>query len=70
MTAAFDIFQIEPEGTVCWLGAAETLEEAKARILQLSASGRVGFVIMDQNTGNKLTVEIAVEQSDSRSKPD
>jgi hypothetical protein len=70
MTAAFDIFQMEPEGAVCWLGAAETLEEAKARIQQLSVSGKAGFVIMDQNTGNKLIVEVPRDKTVTHSTTD
>ena len=70
MTASFDIFQMEPEGAVCWLGAAETLEEAKARIQQLVAPGKAGFVIMDHNTGNKLVVEGNLRHPDNPSNPD
>jgi hypothetical protein len=70
MTASFDIFRMEPEGSVCWLGAAETLEEAKERIRQLAASGEAGFVILDQNTGNRLIVELSLHPSDNRSNPD
>jgi hypothetical protein len=70
MTASFDIFRMEPEGSVCWLGAAETLEEAKERIRQLAASGEAEFVILDQNTGNRLIVELSLDPSDIRSNPD
>jgi hypothetical protein len=70
MTAAFDIFRLEPEGTVCWLGAAESLEDANARIRQLAASGKVGFVILDQNTGNRLIVELPPDQADTGSSSD
>lgn len=70
MTASFDIFQMEPEGAVCWLGVADTLEEAKVRIQQLTAAGKSGFVIMDHATGNKLVVPGSQTHSNTRPKSD
>lgn len=57
MTATFDIFQMEPEGTVRWLEAAKSLEEAKSRVQELAAHTYGGYVILDQKTGNKLLIE-------------
>jgi hypothetical protein len=56
MTARFDIFRIETNGGVRWHQSAETLDEAKAQIQQLAALSPGQFLVLNQETGNKLIV--------------
>jgi hypothetical protein len=56
MTAPIDIFAVEPEG-VNWLGSAETLEDAKARVQELARRAPGEFVLLNQLTGKKLIVK-------------
>jgi hypothetical protein len=37
MTVRFDIFRLETNGGVLWLGSAESLENAKARVQEFGA---------------------------------
>jgi hypothetical protein len=56
MTAPFDIFAVETGG-VHWLGSAETLEGAKARIHELAQRSPGEFVLLNQQTGNKVVIK-------------
>jgi len=57
MTDPFDIFEVDAGNAVRWLGAAATLAETYAQIQRQEAwtSGR--YVVVDQKTGERLTVE-------------
>lgn len=57
MTAPIDIFAVESGGGVNWLGSAETLEDAKARIQELARSSPGEFVLLNHHTGKKLIVK-------------
>lgn len=56
MIYPFDIFQAETGGSVSWLEAAKTLEDAKARIQELALLSPGEYVVLNQNTGTKLVV--------------
>jgi hypothetical protein len=55
-TPSFDIFQNEPDGSVLWRGAAATLEEAKTRVQELTASTPGLYIILSRQTGSKLII--------------
>jgi hypothetical protein len=55
MIPPFDIFKVESSGHR-WMEAAPDLERAKARVRTLSASSPGEFLILNQVTGEKLSV--------------
>jgi hypothetical protein len=57
MTAPFDIFAVEHEG-VMWLGSAENLEAAKARVA-VRPPGE--YLLLDHHTGKKLIIKPGCE---------
>jgi len=58
MTLPFDIFQSETSGSVRWLEAVATLEEAKARVQELAVRSPCEFLIFSQKTGMKLSIKV------------
>jgi hypothetical protein len=58
MTVPFDIFQAESDGSVLWLESAATLEDAKARIQQLAVRSPGEYLLVNQETGNKLVIKL------------
>jgi hemerythrin superfamily protein len=52
----FDIFQIESGGSVRWLETVDSLEEVKARVQELGLLSPREYIILDQQTGNKLVI--------------
>jgi hypothetical protein len=50
-----DIFRIEPKG-VLWLESTVSVDEARARIQLLGAQKPGQYVVLNQTTGNKLTI--------------
>jgi hypothetical protein len=57
MTAPFDIFEKEKSGTVLWLGSAISMEDAQVRIQRHAASTSGEYLVLNQQTGNKLIVK-------------
>ena len=58
MIAQFDIFVIEPDGSLRWCEAAETLDSAKRRVREIAKSSRAGqFVIFNQQTGQRTLLD-------------
>jgi len=53
---SFDIFQNEDDGSVLWRGTVASLEEAKARVQELTASTPGRYIILSHQTGSKLIV--------------
>jgi hypothetical protein len=53
---SFDIFQNEADGSVLWRGTAASLEEAKARVQELTESTPGRYIILSRQTGSKLIV--------------
>jgi hypothetical protein len=58
MTVPFDIFRLETGGGVLWLGSAESLQNAKARVQEFGARPAVDYLILNQETGAKLIVRL------------
>jgi hypothetical protein len=52
----YDIFQNEPDGSVLWRGSAATLDEAKSRIEELTASVPGQYIILSRLNGSKVVV--------------
>jgi hypothetical protein len=57
MTAPFDIFRAESNGSVFWIGSAASVAEAKARIREQSTSSAGEFLLLNQETGSKLVIK-------------
>jgi len=58
-TPPFDIFRTETMG-VLWLESAATLEDAKARVQELAVRSPGEYLLLNQVTGNKLTIKLDV----------
>jgi hypothetical protein len=56
MIPPFDIFKVEGSG-LRWMEAAPDLERAKARVRVLSASSPGEYTILNQITGEKITIQ-------------
>ena len=56
LSAPFNIFKQQPDGNAYWIAAAEDLESAKARVLDLLESFPGQYVIVDNATGEKTFV--------------
>jgi hypothetical protein len=52
-----DIFRVEPKG-VLWLESLASVDEAQARIRQIGLQNPGEYVLLNQTTGNKLTIKI------------
>jgi hypothetical protein len=57
MIQPFDIFRIEKDGGLVWVGTAETMDAAKARARAECASKAGDFWIVSLKTGNKLELK-------------
>jgi hypothetical protein len=58
MTALFDIFEVESNGSVLWIGSAETIADAKARIRENSMRSPRQYFLFNQTTGSKLVINL------------
>jgi DNA-binding NarL/FixJ family response regulator len=56
MLPSFDIFKVESNG-LRWVEAAVDLERATARVKALAASSPGEYIILDQNTGEKISIK-------------
>jgi hypothetical protein len=56
MLPPFDIFKVEGSG-LRWMEAAADLERAKARVKVLAASSPCEYIILNQNTGEKILIK-------------
>src|SRR5882724_437279 len=56
MIPPFDIFKVESSG-LRWMEAAPDLERAKARVKVLSASSPGEYIILNQTTGEKISIK-------------
>lgn len=56
MTPSLDIFRIDPGGRVLWCGAVKSFVAAKARIQMLAVSSPGEYLILDEDTGNRILV--------------
>jgi len=66
MIPPFDIFKVESSG-LRWMEAAPDLERAKTRVRVLSASSPGEYIILNQITGEKITIQRSPSASCSRS---
>jgi len=55
-TNRLDIFQVESGGSVRWLKTADDIEEAMARVQDLGLHSPGEYIVLDQQTGNKLVI--------------
>jgi len=60
MIPSFDIFKIDPYGSVLWRGAVESVEAAKARIQKLALSSPGEYLILNQITGHQVRVAVGI----------
>jgi hypothetical protein len=56
MEPPVDIFRMEADGQMMWLGAAESLGEAKARVQEFAKSWAADYMIVNLKSGLKLTI--------------
>ena len=56
MIPPFDIFKVE-SSSLRWMEAVADLERAKARVKILSASSPGEYIILNQNTGEKMSIK-------------
>lgn len=56
MTHLCDIFQIKNDGPR-WVESAESVEDAKARVQELTMQSEVGYLLLDHKTGNKFVIK-------------
>src|SRR5260370_16691744 len=56
MMPPFDIFKVESSG-LRWMEAAVDLGRAKARVKVLAASSPGEYIILNQNTGEKISIK-------------
>ncbi|HXN51160.1 MAG TPA: hypothetical protein VN943_04425 [Candidatus Acidoferrum sp.] len=56
MIPPFDIFKMDSSG-LRWMEAAPDLDHAKARVGILAASSPGEYIILDQNTGEKISIQ-------------
>ncbi|HKV26721.1 MAG TPA: hypothetical protein VJN90_00435 [Candidatus Acidoferrales bacterium] len=57
MTNAFDIFEVEPSGSVMWRGTAAAFEEAKLLVQKLAKSRAGEYIIFSLKTGKKVVLK-------------
>jgi hypothetical protein len=57
MTATFDIFEVEPGGSVMWRGSAAAFEEAKAFVEKLGTPRSRDYIIFSFKTGKKVVIK-------------
>jgi hypothetical protein len=58
MKALFDIFRTETNGGVLWIESAATLQDARARVQELGMRSPGEYLLLNQETGNKLVVRL------------
>lgn len=57
MAKLLDIFRIQVEGGVRWIGSAENLEAAKVLIKAESAKEPGDFLVVNLETGDKMEIK-------------
>lgn len=56
MESPFDIFRAEDGGSLLWRGSAASMDEAKARILELAESWPAEYVIVNIQSGLRISI--------------
>jgi len=67
MADPFDIFEVDTKEAVRWLGAAATMADVRATIQRCGLDLSARFIVVDQKTGNKVTLDRAGLEAASRS---
>jgi hypothetical protein len=57
MVPLFDIFRIQEDGALRWCEAADSLESAKARVRALAEFAPAQYILVNQQTGQKLIID-------------
>jgi len=57
LARSLDVFRIQVEGGVRWIGSAENLEAAKALIKAESAKQPGDFLVVNLETGDKMEIK-------------
>jgi hypothetical protein len=57
MIPEYDIFRVHTDGTPIWLGPANTLDDAQARIRQLRATKPGDYFIFNQTTAEMIVLK-------------
>jgi hypothetical protein len=69
MLDPFDIFKMEQNGTVRWVGAISDFGRAKSYVLKIMALATpVDYIILNQRTGERIIIQAATKQCDLRIK--
>jgi hypothetical protein len=58
----FSIFKIREDGSLNWVEGAETLESAKQRVEELAKFSPGRYVIVDHETGDRLSISTCDER--------
>ena len=66
MASSLDIFRIDPGGRVLWCGAVKSFVAAKARIQMLAVSSPGEYLILDEDTGNRILVMLLGASTQSK----
>jgi hypothetical protein len=53
---AHDIFRMDKDGSLFWIGVAESIEGAKHQIRILSALAPADYLILSQTTGERIII--------------
>lgn len=69
MIPVFDIFRTEADGSMQWCEAANSLENARKRARHLSESAPAKYVIVNQQTGERVTEDGSTLASGSAQAP-
>lgn len=56
MESPFDIFRAEDGGSLLWRGSAASMDEAKARILELAKSWPAEYVVINLQSGLRVSI--------------
>ena len=62
MIPPFDIFRVTQDSQPLWLEPASTLDDAKARVIELGKSRPGEYIIFSQKTGHKISIMVARQE--------
>ena len=58
MVRPLDVFRIQAEGGVRWIGTVENMEAAKALIKTEAAKGSGDFLVVNIETGDRTEIKV------------
>jgi len=62
----FDIFRIDNDGGLCWIGTADDVTEAQKLVTKQPSAGLRDFVLFDLRTGAKRAIKSGDFQQQNR----